>query len=46
MATERVRFISRAIAINLLISAIEALIKIILESLIKAISKKRNRKND
>ena len=46
MATERVRSISRAIAINLLISTIEALIKIILESLIKAISKKRNRKND
>lgn len=46
MATERVRSISRAIAINLLISTIEALIRVILESLIKAISKKRNRKND
>ena len=46
MATERVRSLSRAIAINLLISTIEALIKIILESLIKAISKKRNQKND
>lgn len=46
MATERVRSISRAIAINLLISTIEALIRVILESLIKAISKKRNQKND
>ena len=46
MATERVRSLSRAIAINLLISTIEALIKVILEYLIKAISKKRNRKND
>ena len=46
MATERVRSISRAIAINLLISTIEALIRVILESLIKAIFKKRNRKND
>ena len=46
MGTEKVRSLSRAIAINLLISTIEALIKVILESLINAISKKRNRKND
>ena len=46
MATERVRSLSRAIAINLLISTIEALIKVVLEALINAISKKRNRKND
>ena len=46
MGTERVRLLSRAIAINLLISTIEALIRVILESLIKAISKKRNQKND
>ena len=46
MATERVRSLSRAIAINLLISTREAVIKAILEALIKDISKKRNRKND
>lgn len=46
MGTERVRSLSRAIAINLLISTIEALIKVILEALIKAIFKKRNQKND
>lgn len=46
MGTERVRLLSRAIAINLLISTIEALIKVVLEALINAISKKRNRKND
>lgn len=46
MGTERVRSLSRAIAINLLIFTIEALIKVILEALIKAIFKKRNQKND